>query len=153
MNSIKEIVQNYITRKFYRQGVYKMLCLFQRTGSWDIMMKRRDAMQKKLFAEVEGNYVRPFCSIPKYAIVTLQIYKLDTDEILFENHCPHERLPQRFAEGVEEGVRFSHQRITFRAFKWSSWTGAGMSPIRIKEILCLQQYLHWSRYFRNKIGG
>lgn len=106
MNSIKEIVQNYITRKFYRQGVYKMLCLFQRTGSWDIMMKRRDAMQKKLFAEVEGNYVRPFCSIPKYAIVTLQIYKLDTDEILFENHCPHERLPERFAEGVEEGVRF-----------------------------------------------
>lgn len=87
-------------------------------------------MQKKLLAEVEGNYVRPFCSIPKYAIVTLQIYKLDTNEILFENHCPHERLPERFAEGVEEGVRF---------FKWSSWTGAGMSPIRIKRILCLQQ--------------
>ncbi len=63
-------------------------------------------MQKKLLAEVEGNSVRPFCSIPRYALVTLQIYKLDTNEILFENHCPHERLPERFAEGVEEGVRF-----------------------------------------------
>ena len=101
-------------------------------------------MQKKLLAEVEGNYVRPFCSIPKYAIVTLQIYKLDTNEILFENHCPHERLPERFAEGVEEGVRFfaseNNIQTAFRAFKWSSWTGAGMSPIRIKRILCLQHF-------------
>ncbi|MDE6916508.1 MAG: hypothetical protein K2P39_06900 [Lachnospiraceae bacterium] len=63
-------------------------------------------MQMKLLAEVEGSYVRPICSIPKYAIVTLRVYRIDTDEILFENHCPNERLPERFVQGVEEGVRF-----------------------------------------------
>ena len=63
-------------------------------------------MKKELLAEVEGCYVRSCCSIPKYGIVTLQIYRIDSQEILFENHCPPERLPERFAEGVEEGVYY-----------------------------------------------
>ena len=63
-------------------------------------------MKKELLAEVEGCYVRSCCSIPKYGIVTLQIYRIDSQEIRFENHCPPERLPERFAEGVEEGVYY-----------------------------------------------
>jgi len=54
-------------------------------------------MKKELLAEVEGCYVRSCCSIPKYGIVTLQIYRIDSQEIRFENHCPPERLPERFA--------------------------------------------------------
>lgn len=99
------------------------------------MMKRRDAMQKKLLAEVEGNYVRPFCSIPKYAIVTLQIYKLDTDEILFENHCPHERLPERFAEGVEEGVRFFASENNIQGIQVETMTMKACTPSTSRGLI------------------
>ena len=34
------------------------------------------------------------------------VYRIDSQEIRFENHCPPERLPERFAEGVEEGVYY-----------------------------------------------
>ena len=31
---------------------------------------------------------------------------IDTDAVLFENHCSEEQLPQRFAVGVEKAVQY-----------------------------------------------
>ncbi len=61
---------------------------------------------RKFLAEVEGRYVRQVSSIDHYAIVKLRIYMIDTDAVLFENHCSEEQLPQRFAVGVEKAVQY-----------------------------------------------
>ncbi len=61
---------------------------------------------RKFLAEVEGRYVRQASSIDHYAIVKLRIYMIDTDAVLFENHCSEEQLPQRFAVGVEKAVQY-----------------------------------------------
>ncbi len=61
---------------------------------------------RKFLAEVERRYVRQASSIDHYAIVKLRIYMIDTDAVLFENHCSEEQLPQRFAVGVEKAVQY-----------------------------------------------
>lgn len=61
---------------------------------------------RKFLAEAEGRHIRQASSIDHYAIVKLRIYMIDTDAVLFENHCSEEQLPQRFAAGVEKAVQY-----------------------------------------------
>ena len=61
-------------------------------------------MNKRLLTEVEKRYMKQASSLDHYAIVVLQIYEIDTEEVLFENLCTSEQLPQRFADGVETGL-------------------------------------------------
>ena len=103
--------------------------------------QRRAIMKKELLAEVEGRYVRSCCSIPKYGIVTLQIYRIDSQEIRFENHCP---------KGWKKACIILHRNMVFRVSKWSFWMEAGTSLIRTKGILCLLRCSHCSRCFRRK---
>lgn len=63
-------------------------------------------LNRKFLAEVEERHVRQASSIDHYAIVKLRIYTIDTDAVLFENHCLEEQVPQRFAVGVEKAVQY-----------------------------------------------
>lgn len=60
-------------------------------------------MEKKLLAEVDGRYVRQ-TGLGHYGVVGLQIYTIDVNEVLFQNCCPPEQIPERFAAAVERRV-------------------------------------------------
>ena len=61
-------------------------------------------MEKKLLAEAEGRYVRQSSSVDHFAIVKLQVYAIDTEEVVFQNCCTPEQLPTRFVNAVEKQV-------------------------------------------------
>ena len=61
-------------------------------------------MNKRLLTEVEKRYIKQASALDHYAIVMLQIYEIDTEEVCFENLCTPEQLPERFADGVETGL-------------------------------------------------
>ncbi len=56
-------------------------------------------------SEIEGRYIHQSFSIDHYATVKLQIYRMDMEEVVFENHCTFEQLPKKFAVGVEMAVQ------------------------------------------------
>lgn len=61
-------------------------------------------MEKKFIAEIEERYIRQSSALDHYAIVTIQIYTITTNEVIFENHCTPEQLPEKFVGFVEKSV-------------------------------------------------
>ena len=61
-------------------------------------------MEEKLLAETEGHYIRQTFTLGHFAVVMLQIYTIDAEEVVFENHCTPEQLPKEFVDFVKKGV-------------------------------------------------